>query len=230
MQYTEYFNFRLPGDSDTADVADNNFNFEAIDEALHDLDTGAVKTTGAQSMAGALSITDTTESSSTSTGALKVSGGIGCAKVIRANKVYNAVWNDYAECRETEAEEGGRCVYETGGRMKLTDHRLMAGCRLTSDTFGFCMGETEKARTPIAVAGRVLAYPYRDKNEYYLGAAVCSAPGGTVDLMTRGEIQMWPDKIVGYVSEIPQYEEWVGGNKENPAHVKVNGRIWIYVR
>jgi len=54
--------------------------------------------------------------------------------------------------------------------------------------------------------------------------AVCSAPNGTIDIMTREEIQMYPDAIVGIVSEIPEYEEWGTGN------VKVNGRIWIKVR
>lgn len=40
----------------------------------------------------------------------------------------------------------------------------------------------------------------------------------------REEIREWPDRIVGTVSEIPEYEEW-GTEK-----VKVNGRIWIKVK
>lgn len=92
------------------------------------------------------------------------------------------------------------------------------------------MGETEKAKTPIAVAGRVLVYPYRDRSEYSLGAAVCSAPNGTVDIMTRDEIMMYPERIVGTVSEIPDYEYWKGGDNEIPTDIKVNNRIWIYVR
>ena len=226
MEYTTNLNLRKPDYTDVANIKDINDNMDDIDEAFGEV----LKDTGDQSMSGALSITDETEASSTSTGALKVSGGIGCAKDIRAYRVFNAVWNDYAECRDVETEEAGRCVTETGGKMKLTDARLMAGCKLTSDTFGFCMGETEKARTPIAVAGRVLAYPFRDRNDFYLGAAVCSAPGGTVDLMTREEIREYPERIVGTVSEIPEYDIWNGGTKENPKEVKVNGRIWIYVR
>ena len=54
--------------------------------------------------------------------------------------------------------------------------------------------------------------------------AVCSAPNGTIDIMTREEIQQYPDAIIGIVSEIPEYKEWGTGK------VKVNGRIWIYVR
>ena len=226
MNNTEHYELKKPEYTDTANIEDINDNMDVIDGELY----ASLKNTGDQSMSGALNITNTTESSSTSTGALKVSGGIGCAKNIRANKVYNAVWNDYAECREADTEEAGRCVTETGGKMRLTDARLMAGCRLISDTYGFCMGETEKAKTPVAVAGRVLAYPYRSSWEYYLGAAVCSAPGGTVDLMTREEIKEYPERIVGTVSEIPDYEVWRGGTAEDPKEVRVYGRIWIYVR
>lgn len=148
-----------------------------------------------------------------------------------ANKVYNAVWNDYAECREVEINEPGYCVTETSnGKMIKTNKRLQAGCKITSDTYGTCMGETATAKTPIAVAGRVLAYPYRSRDEYTLGVAVCSAPGGTVDIMTRNEIMMYPERIVGTVSEIPSYEIWHGGNQDGNSDINVNGRIWIYVR
>lgn len=150
---------------------------------------------------------------------------------LTAVRVYNAVWNDYAECRAVETNEAGYCVTETpSGRMIKTTERLQAGCKVTSDTYGTCMGKTMSARTPIAVAGRVLVYPYRNKNEYSLGAAVCSAPNGTVDIMTREEIMMYPERIIGTVSEIPNYEFWHGGSKKSPTDIKVNGRIWIYVR
>jgi len=86
------------------------------------------------------------------------------------------------------------------------------------------MGETEYAKTPIAVAGRVLVYTYQDRNNYHAGMAVCSAPNGTVDIMTREEIKNYPDCIVGIVSEIPEYKEW-GTNK-----VKVDNRIWIRIK
>ena len=90
----------------------------------------------------------------------------------------------------------------------LANKRLLPGCKIISDTYGSCMGETPTAKTPIAVAGRVLAYPYRAREEYELGAAVCSAPGGTVDIMTREEIIQYPERIVGTVSEIPNYDIW----------------------
>ena len=164
-------------------------------------------------------------------GSLTVNGGITATGSITGSKVYNAVWNDYAECRNANTLEPGRCVTETNsGMMCKTWERLQPGCKLTSDTFGACMGETDEAQTPIAVAGRVLAHPYRDISEYHLGDAVCSAPNGTVDVMTREEIREYPERIVGTVSEIPGYDVWYGGSKEDPKPIQVKGRIWIYVR
>jgi len=179
---------------------------------------------------GATVFSNTTDSSSTSTGAVKISGGLGVAKNIYGNKVWNAVWNDYAECREAEVVRGGLCVREDeDGIMKRTKKRLQSGCKLTSDTFGQCMGKTDKALTPIAVAGRVLAYPYR-KAKFKIGKAVCSAPGGMVDVMNRLECILFPDRIIGYVSEIPTYAVWNAGTKEDPNPIRVDGRVWIYVR
>ena len=151
---------------------------------------------------------------------------------LTCTKVQNAVWNDYAECRHSIELEPGRCVRETASAsgMIRTTQRLMPGCKFVSDTYGALMGETKEAKTPIAVSGRVLAYPYRNRNDYPLGAAVCSAPNGTVDIMTREEIMTYPERIVGTVSEIPDYEIWHGGDKECPSDIPVNGRIWIYVR
>lgn len=161
-----------------------------------------------------------------------ITAGVDCrVGYIYSNRTYGAVWNDYAECRQVETNEPGYCVTETfDGHMIKTNQRLQPGCRITSDTYGMCIGETKTAKTPIAVSGRVLVYPYRNKFEYPLGAAVCSAPNGTVDIMTRDEIMMYPERIIGTVSEIPTYEIWHCGGKGTETTVEVKGRIWIYVK
>ena len=168
-----------------------------------------------------------------------------------AGKVYGAVWNDYAEMRNipeaqknlktvvlVEEEEiikdnteeipmAGRCVYEIGDdTMTLTTHRLQKGCKIISDTFGFNIGETENAHTPVAVSGRVLAYLLEDREiaKEHIGDFVCSGPNGTVSIMTTEEYFKYPQTVVGTISAVPDYEEWGTG------HVKVDGRIWIYVR
>lgn len=173
----------------------------------------------------AVSITNSTTSSSTSTGALKVTGGLGVGGAIYANSVHNAVWNDYAEFRKGGSVKPGTCMRENDdGYLTITTERLIPGASIISDTYGSSMGCTEEAQTPIAVAGRVLAYTYKPRNEYHAGMAVCSAPGGTIDIMTREEIREYPDAIIGVVSEIPEYESWGTGN------VPIDGRIWIKLR
>jgi hypothetical protein len=144
----------------------------------------------------------------------------------RAGQVYGAVWNDYAEYRRTKNNvQPGYCVIETGkGDLIKSFERLQPGANIVSDTFGFAIGETEETKTPLAVSGRVLAYPYEDRDSYQAGDPVCSGPNGTISKMTREEVREYPDRIIGTVSEIPNYEVWGTGN------VKVNNRIWIKVK
>lgn len=154
---------------------------------------------------------------------LSIKGGTIDGNIV-ANAIYGAVWNDYAEYRSSDTLQPGRTVIETGeGDLILATERLQPGANIISDTFGFAIGETDKCQTPIAVSGRVLAYPYEDREEYAAGDPVCSGPNGTVSKMTREEVREYPERIIGTVSEIPKYEVWGTGN------IQVNGRIWIKV-
>jgi hypothetical protein len=141
-----------------------------------------------------------------------------------ATKVYGAVWNDYAEYRnQTKEIEPGYCVASSDdGKVYKTTEKFQACDGIVSDTFGFGIGETDECKTPLAVAGRVLAYA-ENPEDLHAGDTVCAGPNGKVVKMTREEIREWPDRIVGVVSEIPTYETWGTGN------VSVNGRIWIKI-
>lgn len=145
---------------------------------------------------------------------------------VTAATVNGAVWNDYAEYRAIDASApAGYCVVEKGNdELTVSTRRLEPAAYIVSDTFGFSIGKTAKARCPVAVAGRVLAYPFEDRDSYKPGDPVCAAPGGRVSKMTRKEAASFPDRIIGIVSAIPDYETW--GENE----VKVNGRIWIKVK
>ena len=150
---------------------------------------------------------------------------------LQGDSVTGAVWNDYAECRRADSQEPGYVMTEVGDdSLVKTTQRLQHFAGVVSDTWGFSQGETDEAKTNIAVAGRVLVYPYQDRNNYQPGDCVCAAPGGTVDIMTREEIIRYPDRIVGTVSCVPNYEEWGGGELADRDPVKVNGRIWIKVK
>ena len=169
----------------------------------------------------------TTAATSKTTGALIVSGGVGIAGNAYATNIYGAVWNDYAEFRNYKDSDEipyGRVVIENGDdTLSLATERLQLGGNICTDTFGFAIGETDNTKLPIAVSGRVLAYPNEPRETYKPGEALCSGPNGTVSKMTREEIKEYPDAIIGYVSAIPDYETWGTGE------VNVDGRIWVKV-
>lgn len=152
--------------------------------------------------------------------------GIKYIQFTSAGGVTGAVWNDYAEYRSAAEEVApGQVVYsDNSGNLYKTTSRLQAFEGVVSDTFGFSIGETDEAKTPLAVAGRVLVYPDKDRYSFHAGDVVCAGKNGTVSLMSREEIATYPDRIVGVVSEIPEYKVWGSGN------VEVNGRIWIKVK
>ena len=155
-------------------------------------------------------------------------------RITASSQLYGAVWNDYAEYRKDNMKEKdiqipGKCVREVGdGTLALTTKRLERGCEIISDTFGFAIGQDEENgyNTPIASNGRVLAYPYESIEEFasHIGYPVCSGPDGTVSIMTDEEEEKYPSRIIGTISEIPNYEEWGSGK------VKVNGRVWIRIK
>lgn len=140
--------------------------------------------------------------------------------------LFGAAWNDYAEYRKSNCKIPGKCIIEVGDdTLKLSTKRLQPGAEIISDTFGFAIGETEECKTPIAVSGRVLAYPYEplEKFRENIGKPVCSGPNGTVSIMTDEEYQKFGYCAIGTISAVPDYEVWGSGN------VKVNGRVWIKV-
>ena len=175
---------------------------------------------------GPTSFTNITAATSTTTGAVTISGGLGVAGDIYCNSVNGSIANDYAEYRSSTTEiKPGKVVYcDDNGLLKTTVQRLQRFEGVVSDTFGFSIGKDDKNQTPLAVSGRVLVYTDSDKENFHNGDVVCAASNGVVSRMTREEIVKYPDRIVGIVSEIPEYEYWGSNN------IKVNNRIWIRVK
>jgi hypothetical protein len=144
------------------------------------------------------------------------------------NRLYGAVYNDYAEFRPSkEPIELGRVAVESSGFITACKKRMSKAAMLTSDTYGFAIGEeiTEYGFSiPIAVAGRVLVYFDKTLKKAELGDAVCSGANGTVSKMKWWERILFPERIIGTVSEIPTYTHWGSGN------IEVKNRVWIKVR
>lgn len=193
---------------------------------------GAITISSTLTQSGVLNVTNTTEYSSSTVAAVKIAGGLYvakklyCASTIQGSTVVGAVWNDVAEFREVIGNDAPGTVVEEVGNDKMmpATQRYRPGCGIISDTFGFSMGETEKAKTAVAIAGRVLARYSGSIEDYSIGQAVCSGDKGMITPMSRAEIREYPDAIIGYVSSFPSYEEWGTGN------VKVGRRIWIRLR
>ena len=172
-----------------------------------------------------LTILNSANSWSTSTGALVVKGGMGVAGAINADSISGAVWNDYAEYRESITPVApGYCVCEVGnGRVIKSSKRLQKLPMIVSDTYGFSIGKINEDDVPIAVCGRVLAYTDKSTRKFKVGDWVCAGKEGKVSKMNFFEKIFFPDRRVGIVSSRPQTKTWGTGN------VSTENRIWIKV-
>ena len=188
------------------------------------IDNNFLKLSGG-TVTGVTTFTDTTASTSTTTGTVTIAGGLGVAGDIYANKVYGAVWNDFAEYRtyKDSKPNPGQVVVECGDdTVKLCDNRLSKGAMITSDTAGIVIGQKTNG-IPVAVAGRVLAYTDKPRDNFKVGDTVCSGKDGTISKMHWWEKLLFPDRILGVVSCIPNYGVWGTGD------IEVNNRIWIRI-
>ena len=142
------------------------------------------------------------------------------------NVLYGGAWNDIAEFRESfDNYLAGTCVCETAqGKLVLTTDRMIPNSYIVSDTYGYALGDKEVDTVPVAIAGRVLAYCWDSDEKLKIGDAVCSGPNGGVCKMKKWEKILHPECIIGYISEIPQYEIWGQHN------TSVRGRVWIKVK
>jgi len=172
-----------------------------------------------------LSILGTNDSFNTSSGALTVAGGVGIKGTLNADSISGAIWNDYAEYRETiQQVKPGYCVCEEGnGKVDISVKRLQKLPMIVSDTFGFSIGKINETDVPIAVCGRVLAYTDKPISKFRIGDWVCSGKNGKVSKMNFFERLFFADRRVGIVSSFPSQETWGSGN------VSTKDRIWIRV-
>ena len=108
----------------SAKTYSDNANTTTLNSAKTYSNNNFLKLSGG-TVTGVTTFSNTTASTSTTTGAVKISGGLGVAGNLYATKVYGAVWNDYAECRESnEFLAAGRVANENGDdTLSLADGR-----------------------------------------------------------------------------------------------------------
>lgn len=168
-------------------------------------------------------------SSSVGAGAINVSdGGIVASGGIKGNKVYNAVWNDLADCIPVDdgcTLEPGRCYVFDGERYTKSSKYLDDGIiGIHSDTYGMHMGSKEGVKQmDVAVAGFVLAYVDR---VYRPGTPLTCGPDGTLTEILKQDKIEWPEKVVAVFWKDEPESEW--GDVDNK--VRVDGRKWVKVR
>lgn len=130
-----------------------------------------------------------------------------------------AAWNDIAEFVIGTGNPGQCVVPDKYGKLSISKKRLSKLPYVVSDTYGFAIGETKQATLPVAISGKVLAYP--DKTNLKVGDVVCAGKDGKVSKMNKLEIILFPDRILGKVAEIPTYSKW--------NDIDINNRIWVSI-
>lgn len=161
-------------------------------------------------------------------GAIKTVGSIVSKSPIMGSKVFNAVWNDLADCIPVNKEaiiEPGYCYCFDGEKYYKSTKYLEKGIiGIESDTYGMHMGSKPGVKQmDVAVSGFALAYV--DK-EYEPGTPLtCTENGYLTEIAKQDKIE-YPERIVGTYWKPEPNEEWGSSDRK----VKVNGRHWIKIK
>ena len=163
-----------------------------------------------------------------STAALSVEGGVyATSGIMSATGVYNAVWNDLADCIPVDDKckvEPGYCYCFDGEKYYKSTKYLDEGIvGIDSDTYGMNMGRKPGLnQMDVAVAGFVLAYV--DK-EYKPGTPLtCTENGYLTEIKKEDKIE-YPERIVATYWKNEPAGEWGSDDRK----VKVNGRKWVKI-
>jgi hypothetical protein len=144
-----------------------------------------------------------------------------------AEKVWNAVYNDFADFQELNENEKliyGKCYYDTENGAKICTERCQQSViGIASNTFGFAAGaNNEEKQVPIAVTGWVLAYV--DK-EYKPGTPLTNDEFGNLTEMTQEEKINFPERLVAIYKKKEKQKKWGTENKK----ILVDNRHWVKI-
>ena len=146
---------------------------------------------------------------------------------LAATRVYNAVWNDYADYIDIEnkIEVVPGKVYvmdDDGNSIPSSSYCQMGILGIATDTYGHAVGkneENEKTQIPVSIGGFVLAYV--DK-VYPSGTPLTTSVNGTLTEIKKEDKIEYPERIVATFLKVEKNEEWNS--------VKVNGRHWVKIK
>lgn len=157
--------------------------------------------------------------------ALNVTGGIYASNGICATKIFNAVWNDIADCITVDCElESGYCYMFDGKHYsKTTKYADKGFIGIHSDTAGFYVGQKGGNELHVAIGGFVLAYV--DK-EYPVGTPLTCSNDGKVTKMKKLDALFRPHRIIGTYWKPETEETWGPVGQQ----INVNGRHWIKIQ
>lgn len=170
---------------------------------------------------------------STSGTSTTIKGGLAGkgANISGFGKVFNAVWNDYADFIPLKNFKGetGRCyvVREDGTIEKSSKYCQKGTLGVHSDTFAYCPGglnpekDLNSQGLILGVAGFVLAYT--DK-VYKSGTPLCAGEDGCLVKMSKKDQLLHPERLVGIFLKEETSKTVYGGQ------VLVLGRHWVKLR
>ena len=121
---------------------------------------------------------------------------------LKAEKIWNSVWNDLADFQDLIGELAiGKCYRDTKDGAVLCNERCQMGViGIASDTFGFAIGNNqERKQVPIAIGGWALAFV--DK-EYPSGTPLTNDEYGCLTEMLMDEKRDFPERIVATYKKI----------------------------
>lgn len=154
--------------------------------------------------------------------------GLGVAKTIVGDTVYNAVWNDMVDCIEvpedTDLEPGYAYSFDGEKYFKTAEYLDKGFIGIHSDTYGFGIGAKEDTKQlNVAIAGFVLAYVDR---EYKPGTPLTCTKDGFLTKLNIEDMKKYPHLLVGTYWKPENGFIW----GDPVRSVLVNGRDWVRIK
>ena len=143
---------------------------------------------------------------------------------IKCGSITGALWNDYADCIETDVIEFGKVYVRKNGKNIISTKYCEEGLLgVASDTYAMVVGKKDLNQVPIAVSGFVLAYV--DK-EYSSGTPLTSGKNGYLTEISMIDKILYPERIIGIFYK---NENSITINL-NERTIVVNERKWVKVK